>query len=105
VIGRARIVAAVNTEPMLFDLPPSELPVATVRSHGITAVASGLRRWMAARWQWFRPRSIPVMVAVLGTAALVGSGRYLSNLAHPPTERMAAPTLLLHEQDVAQLRP
>ncbi|MBS1119113.1 MAG: hypothetical protein H6Q90_1341 [Deltaproteobacteria bacterium] len=90
---------------MLFDQPPSELPVATVRSRGITAVATALRCWLSARWQWFRPRTVPVMVAVLGTIALAGSASYLSNLAHQPTERVAAPTLLMHQQDVAQLRP
>ncbi len=88
---------------MLFDRP-SELPVATVRGRGASAVSAGIQQWMVARWRWFRPRTIPVLVAILGMLAVMGSAHYLSNLAHSPPERIAAPTLLL-QQDVAQLHP
>ncbi len=90
---------------MVLELPRSELPVATVRLHGAAAFASDLRRWVLARWRWLQPRTVPVTVAVLGMLAVLGSAHYLSNLAHQPAERMAAPTLLLHPHDVAQLQP
>jgi len=68
---------------MLFD-QVGELPVATVRRSTRSPVelfASELARWFAARWQWFKPRTIPVTVAFLGMLAVIHAVNYLS---HPP---------------------
>ncbi len=70
---------------MLFD-QVRELPVATVwRAPGarVGLAVGGIRRWLARRWQWFRPRTVPVFVALLGMLAVLQSVRYL---AHPRQE-------------------
>ncbi len=77
---------------MLFDRK-AELPVATVRrapSWGIDVVASDLKRWLAARWQWFKPRTIPVTVAFIGMLGVLQAVSYLST--PPQTGATAAMT-------------
>ena len=70
---------------MLFD-QKAELPIATVRrapgSH-VEIVANDLVRWFAARWQWFKPRTIPVVVAFVGMIGLLQAMSYLSQ---PPAD-------------------
>ncbi|MBA3453892.1 MAG: hypothetical protein H0T42_12425 [Deltaproteobacteria bacterium] len=68
---------------MLFD-HKGELPVATVRrapGSQVDLVASDLRRWLAARWQWFKPRTIPVAVAFVGMLGVLQAVSYLSQPA------------------------
>ncbi|MGN6104255.1 MAG: hypothetical protein ACTHU0_04060 [Kofleriaceae bacterium] len=78
---------------MLFDPTPAELPVATLRARGSTTrIAMELRAWLVARWRWFRPRTIPVLVAVAGLCAVLASSNYLSELATETPERLDAPT-------------
>lgn len=70
---------------MLFDRT-AELPVATVRrapGSRVEVVASDFRRWLAARWQWFKPRTIPVAVAFVGMLGVLQALNYLSE---PPAE-------------------
>lgn len=70
---------------MLFDRI-AELPVATVRrvpGSRVEVVASDVRRWLAARWQWFKPRTIPVTVAFV---SMLGVLQALSYLSQPPPE-------------------
>ena len=78
---------------MLFD-PAGELPVATVRrvpgSH-LELVASELKRWALARWQWFKPRTIPVTVAFVG---MLGVLQVMNHLSQPPAETAA--TVAVH---------
>jgi hypothetical protein len=73
---------------MLFDLPPGELPRATVRprrSRAQMAAWSGdLTRWLGARWTWLRPRLLPVVVAFAGMFAMIASANYLRSFAQPP---------------------
>jgi hypothetical protein len=70
-------------EPVLFDRGPAEFPLATIRPREprarMVALAGGLQRWLAARWQWFRPRTVPVAVAALGMIAVLKSADYLAN--------------------------
>jgi hypothetical protein len=58
----------VNHEIVIFDHGPVEFPVATVRPREAGARAlvlvGDLRRWLAARWTWLRPRTIPVLAAM-----------------------------------------
>jgi len=65
---------------MLFDRV-GELPVATVRRTSrskVELVAQGLAQWLTARWQWLRPRRIPVAVAFVGMLAVIQAVSYLS---------------------------
>jgi len=74
---------------MIFDLPPAKLPVATVvpKDRG-TQLAADLRVWLAARWQWFKPRTIPMIVAFVGMLAVIGAATWLRNYARMTPERV-----------------
>jgi hypothetical protein len=84
--------ARVNNEDMLFDQPPGELPRATLRPREprarLTALGGALQRWLAERWTWFRPRTVPVMVAFAGMLAVLASVDYLRSFAHEAPERL-----------------
>jgi len=45
----------------------------------VIALASDLRSWLAARWQWLRPRTVPCAVAGLGMMAVLASADYLAH--------------------------
>jgi len=97
----ARSPVAVNNEDMLFDLPPSELPVARVHERKkFPSLAIALRAWLAARWTWLRPRTVPVIVAFIGMCAVMTSAHYLTKLAteNPPAERLQLP-MVTHVAD------
>lgn len=83
------------SEDMIFDQPPGELPIATVRPRASRAhakvIAGDIERWFGARWTWLRPRTIPVIAAFIGMLAVIGAGRYLSRLAQQRPDRLAAP--------------
>ncbi|MEJ7600325.1 MAG: hypothetical protein WKG01_20615 [Kofleriaceae bacterium] len=70
---------------MIFDQPPSELPMATALPRAsrarVAVIAGDLQRWLSVRWQWLRPRTVPVIAAFVGMLAVIGAGRYLSRLA------------------------
>jgi len=66
---------------MLFDRQAA-LPVATIRSRSPFArLASRARGSRAAGWSWLRPRLVPVLVALTGMFAVLGSAEYLTRLA------------------------
>ena len=74
---------AMNTEIVLFDHGPAEFPVATAvprepRARLIATLAD-LKRWVAARWDWFKPRTVPCAVAGLGMVAVIASAHYLAH--------------------------
>lgn len=79
----------VNHEDMIFDQPPAELPVATLvpKDRG-TQLAADLRAWFAARWRWFRPRTIPMIVAFAGMLAVIGAATWLRNYARRAPEQL-----------------
>jgi len=81
----------VNDETMIFDQPPAELPVATMvpKDRG-TQLAADLRAWFAARWHWFKPRTIPMIVAFVGMLAVIGAATYLRNYARRAPDRIEA---------------
>jgi len=76
-----------NTIDMLFDGVPAELPIATLlpgRSHARHRVLGGhLRHWLAERWTWLRPRTVPMIVAFAGMLAVLGTTKYLTSYAAP----------------------
>ncbi len=58
-----------------------ELPTATVlrAPHSTMGRAlGGLSRWIALRWTWLRPRTVPALVALLGMFAMLNAVNYLS---------------------------
>ncbi len=66
---------------MLFDRPAS-LPIATVRAASPrAALMSYLRGIRNTTWRWTRPRVVPMMVAIVGMLAVLGSAEYLTHLA------------------------
>ncbi|MDQ3365846.1 MAG: hypothetical protein M3680_10505 [Myxococcota bacterium] len=74
---------------MIFDQPPPKLPVATlVPRESRVQVLADLRAWFVARWRWFRPRTIPMIVAFIGMLAVIGSANYLRNYALQGPERL-----------------
>ena len=81
----------------MFDAP-RELPVATVRrapAPVVARLAGAFAAWLGARWQWLRPRSIPVLVAALSLVALVNAVNYLGR-AHAVSAQVSltdAPSL------------
>ena len=83
--------ADAHTEDMIFDRP-MELPPAQVISRDRrTQLAADLRAWFAARWQWFKPRTIPMIVAFVGLLLVMGAANWLRAYA----VAMPAPTAKL----------
>lgn len=72
-----------NNQDVIFHYGPVELPVATVRPRETRARAIvmlvELERWLAARWSWLRPRTVPVIVASLGLLFVLASADYLAH--------------------------
>src|SRR5262245_4369381 len=73
-----------NTEIVIFDHGPAEFPVATavpreLRARAI-ALTAALQRWVLARWEWFRPRTVPCAVAALGMVAVISAVQYLTHV-------------------------
>ncbi|NVB78886.1 MAG: hypothetical protein HOV81_10860 [Kofleriaceae bacterium] len=70
-------------EIVAFDHGPAEFPMASVRPREArgraVAVLGDLQRWLAARWAWFKPRSVPCAVAGLGMLAVIASADYLAH--------------------------
>lgn len=83
-----------NTEIMLFD-GPAALPTATLRSRASEArhrvIAADLHGWLANRWCWVRPRTVPLLVAFVGMIAVLGATKYLSVYAYNDDLRLRAP--------------
>src|SRR5258706_2322780 len=82
-IREANSTAPVNNEIVLFDHGPTEFPIATarpreLRSRAIAMVAH-FQLWLAERWAWLRPRTVPCAVAALGMIAVLASADYLAH--------------------------
>ncbi len=73
---------------VIFHTGPAEFPVATIVPHdgaSFARVASAdLGRWFTAKWTWFRPRTVPVLVAALGFVAVLASADYLRHVKTAP---------------------
>jgi hypothetical protein len=86
---------AAHAEPVVFDrrieslydlhlgLSAAEFPLATVRPREargqVVALVGALQRWLIARWQWLRPRSLPCAVAGIGMIAVLAFSDYLAH--------------------------
>ena len=62
---------------------PAEFPVAALRPREararVVALLAALQHWLVARWQWFKPRTLPCAVAGLGMMAVMVSADYLAH--------------------------
>ena len=70
----------------------TEFPIATIRptKNGHMQYAIGLlARWLVARWQWFKPRWLPVAVAALSLFAVVSAADYLAHHMHEKAQPTA----------------
>jgi hypothetical protein len=89
---RAPRASAINNGVMIFDQPPAELPVATLRPRDTAAqLLLDLRGWLDSKWRWLKPRSIPVAVAFAGMLGVLASAAYLREFR--PPEQPRAPVL------------
>lgn len=85
-----------NTSDMIFD-HRAELPTATLLPRDSSAQLSlDARNWFGKRWQWLRPRTVPVLVAFVGMLAILASANYLRNLAREAPEQVTLKPLELH---------
>jgi len=79
------VTRSVTLDVVLFDGigGAAEFPVATARPREprarLIALVGELERWLAARWQWLRPRSVPCAVAALGMIAVLAAANYLAH--------------------------
>ncbi len=70
-------------------------------------IAGELQHWLAERWTWLRPRTLPALVALLGMFVVLSAVNYLS---HPPAVAITmsdvptteAPTYAFHVKLVLQ---
>jgi hypothetical protein len=88
---------AFDREPdfLRLDGAQAELPVATLRPSASQpwhrALAGALRCWLAQRWAWIVPRSVPMLVAFAGLVAVLGATKYLSVYACGEDPTLQAP--------------
>jgi hypothetical protein len=83
---RPRVAKArrIDHDPtVLFDVEPSELPVATIvpKRTKLASVVVALEGWLAGRLSWLRPRVIPVAVAFIGMVLVLASMKHLARIA------------------------
>ena len=95
--ARAARTEPAHTEIVLFDQRPAEFPVATVVPRGMRrralVLAGALRRWLGARWDWFRPRTVPVIAAGFGMLFVLALSDYLAH-AHGQALQSASPLMI-----------
>ena len=81
-----------NPETMAFDHGPVEFPIATVVTRDPRALVGELVRWLAARWAWLKPRTVPVIAAAVGLVLVLASADYLSRDHGSHTHRVIVRT-------------
>jgi hypothetical protein len=73
-----------HDQTVIFHTGPTEFPIATVVPHDSASFAraatADLGRWFVAKWSWFRPRAVPMLVAALGFLAVIASADYLRHV-------------------------
>jgi hypothetical protein len=95
-IDRDDGAAARPLVPMLYDGPRAELPIATLLASGSqTRRRIDLDRWLSLRWDWVRPRAVPLLAAFVGLLLTLGAVKYTSLLSYDrdqlPRPRPARP--------------
>jgi len=84
--SQPRLHATCEAQDVLFDLGKSELPTATIVHKHETArtLLGSLSAWLHARWLWFTPRAVPVVVAAIGMLLVIWSADYLAHSHYEP---------------------
>jgi hypothetical protein len=91
--GACDQASACNTRRVLFDGPRIKLPVATLLATGSqTRRRMDLDRWLSLRWEWVRPRAVPLFAAFVGLLLSLGAVKYTSKLSYTPDQ--ARPSLV-----------
>jgi hypothetical protein len=87
---RPPIREGVHHDNVIFERFHAELPVATLRPHDARsrsrAMLGGLATWLYARWQWLRPRTVPVAAAAIGALLVIASADYLTRAHGAPLD-------------------
>jgi hypothetical protein len=82
---RAPSVASLGDAVLDHGGAPAPLPVATLHSSTQAwhlLAAGDLQRWLGERWQWLRPRSVPILVAFAAMLAMIDAAQHLTIYAH-----------------------
>jgi hypothetical protein len=80
------------TGGVLFD-PRAKLPTATLLASGsLTRRRTDLDRWLSLRWDWVRPRAVPLLAAFVGLLLTLAAVKYTSLLSydHAQVQRAGA---------------
>ena len=92
-------IERVHSDTMAFDHGPAEFPMATIRPReargAVVAAVAALQRWLIARWQWFKPRTMPCVVAGLGMLAVIAAADYLAHHIDQPKPEKADKLILV----------
>lgn len=89
---RDDLPVACNTRRVLFDGPRIKLPVATLLASGAhTRRRMDLDRWLSLRWEWVRPRAVPLLAAFMGLLLSLGAVKYTSLLSYTPDQAHPRP--------------
>lgn len=98
---------------MVFDGPRAKLPTAmlrpsrpsTIRSRSKSEQARQVRRgaiardldlWLSLRWEWVRPRMVPLLAAFIGLLLTLGAVKYTSRLSYDHDFALRLRTLHSH---------
>lgn len=85
-IHRDDAADACNTGRVLFD-PRTKLPTATLLASGsLTRRRTDLDRWLSLRWDWVRPRAVPLLAAFVGLLLTLAAVKYTSLLSLDPAQ-------------------
>jgi hypothetical protein len=106
-IDRDDSADACNTGRVLFD-PRTKLPTATLLASGsLTRRRTDLDRWLSLRWDWVRPRAVPLLAAFVGLLLTLGAVKYTSLLSydHAQVQRANAAPAANPEQRTSRLPP
>jgi hypothetical protein len=86
--NRPPIREAVHHDSVIFERFHAELPVATLVAHDARsrsrALLGGLATWLLARWQWLRPRTVPVIASAIGALLVIAAADYLTRAHGAP---------------------
>lgn len=73
---------------VIFYNGPAEFPTAMLVPNDsrskLSAGMMGFGKWLLGGWSWFRPRTVPVVVAALGLLAVLESADYLRHVKTAP---------------------
>jgi hypothetical protein len=92
---------------VLFD-PRTKLPTATLlASRSLTRRRTDLDRWLSLRWDWVRPRTVPLLAAFVGLLLSLAAVKYTSLLSydHAQVPRASAASTADPEHRASSLPP